>query len=226
MRAPLLVFVVLACVAAEGVAQLPGGMPKMSAAEIAEAHAACEQLAGMTNAPMSVQSCKAMLGMAGTAERMQPSAADPAAQRPGDEKLSCEAIFAEMTSLGATLPPQTGAAKAEAAVAEGTALAGRQAAEGTAFIAGSMALGTAMGAASVVMPNFVGAAIAAAWAAQMAGLGTRQVAEQAALRPRRDQALIAVAEDFERTMTEHPRFARLAQLGMDKGCEPPSGAMR
>jgi hypothetical protein len=96
----------------------------------------------------------------------------------------------------------------------------------TAFVAGTFALGAALGAASVVMPGFATAAIAAAWAGSAAAMGTRQVAEQAALRPRRDAALIASAEDFERAMSANPRFARLSELAMDRECKAPDGAAR
>jgi hypothetical protein len=201
-------------------------MPTLSPAELAEANDACDGLAGIPNAPMSVQACKAMLGMAGTAERQRASAADPSARRPGDEQLSCEAIFAEMTALGGDVLTDTGASKADAAVAEGTALGGRQAGEMTAFVAGTFALGAALGAASVVMPGFATAAIAAAWAGSAAAMGTRQAAEQAALRPRRDAAIIASAEDFERAMSANPRFARLSELAMDRECKAPDGAAR
>lgn len=206
--------------------QMPGGMPTLSPAQRAEASAACDSLATIPNPPMSVQACKAMLGMAGTAERMSSAAADPSARRPGDERLSCDAIFAEMTQLGASEMSSEGSAKAGAALAEGTALASRQAVEGGTFIAGTFALGAAMGAASPVMPGFVAMAIAYAWQAQAVALGTRQAAEQAALRPRRDEAIIASAEDFENAMIANPRFARLAELGMDKRCEAPKGAPR
>lgn len=230
MRAPAVLVLVLvlarAVAGSDAAAQSPGGMPALSPAELAEANDACDGLAGIPNAPMSVQACKAMLGMAGTAERQRASAADPSARRPGDEQLSCEAIFAEMTALGGDVLTDTGASKADAAVAEGTALGGRQAGEMTAFVAGTFALGAALGAASVVMPGFATAAIAAAWAGSAAAMGTRQVAEQAALRPRRDAAIIASAEDFERAMSANPRFARLSELAMDRECKAPDGAAR
>ena len=207
-------------------AQMTGGLPALSAGEIAEANAACESLAGMPNPPMSVQACKAMLGMAGAAQRMQAAGADPSAQRPGDDQLSCGAIFAELTTLGKDTLAGTSDAKVDAVLADSTALANRQMGEMTGFMAGSMALGAAMGAASAVMPNFVAAAIAAAWQASFIALGTKQAAEQAALRPRRDEAIIESVADFERTLVANPRFARLSDLAVRKQCEAPPGALR
>ena len=135
-------------------------------------------------------------------------------------------IFAEMTALGGDVLSGAGATKADAAVAEGTVLAARQAGEMTTFVAGTLALGAAMGAASVVMPGFATVAIAAAWAASTVAMGTRQAAEHAALRPRRDEAIIESAEDFERAMTANPRFARLTGLAMDQECKAPDDAIR
>ncbi len=223
MRAAFTLPMVLASAWSAAVAQMPGGMPAPSPGDLAEAAAACEQLGKVPNAPMSVQACKAMLGMSGTIERMQSAAADPSAQRPGDAQLSCDALFAEMTSIGTAQAPPTGSASVDAALAEATALGTRQYAEGTAFVAGTFALGAAMGAASAVMPNFAAAAITVAWQASAVALGKRLVAEQAELTPRRDAAIVATAEDFEQAMAANPRFARLALLGMDKGCEPPPG---
>jgi len=230
MRAPAVVVLVLVLARAasgyDAAAQALGGMPTLSPAELAEANDACDRLAGIPNAPMSVQSCKAMLGMAGTAERQRASAADPSARRPGDEQLSCDAIFAEMTTLGGDVLSDAGASQADAAVAEGTALGRRHTGEMGVFVAGTVALGAAMGAASVVLPGFAVAAIATAWASSAAAMGTRQAAEQAALRPRRDEAILASAEDFERAMAANPRFARLTELAMERECKAPDGAAR
>ena len=172
-------------------AQMPGGMPTLSPAERAEASAACDSLATIPNPPMSVQACKAMLGMAGTAERMHHR---PPPIRPRGAPETNALLRGDLRGDDATRRRELssgGSAKAGAAFAEGTALASRQAVEGGTFIAGSFALGAAMGAASPVMPGFVAAAIAYAWQAQAVALGTSHAAEQAALRPRRDEAIIA-----------------------------------
>jgi len=226
MRATLAIVALLAAGCAAAIAQVPGGMPSLSPAERAEAAAGCDELGRMPNAPMSVDACKSMLGMMDTAERMRASAADPSAQRPGDARLSCDAIFAEMKALGVEALAGEGSQHAGAALAQAQAVGTRQHAEGTAFVAGTFALGAAMGAASAVMPNFVAAAIVAAWQASAVALGTRHAAEQQALRPQRDAAIVETTEDLEWTMAANPRFARLAMLGMDKGCEAPVGATR
>lgn len=205
----------LAC-RAQGLSELP----KLSPEELAEAQAACDALATLPNAPMSVAACKSMLGMTSTLRQVESASGDPSARRPGDEAMSCEAIFKEMTALGPAVAGGAGAAKSEAALADATRLMGRQQAEGTAFVAGTVALGVAMAAASPVMPGFVATAIASAWAASGAALGTKFVAEQNALRPERDQAIVAATAEFEQAMLSNPRFARLTDLGMQKACGP------
>ncbi|HEY8244388.1 MAG TPA: hypothetical protein VII68_13060 [Casimicrobiaceae bacterium] len=219
-RIRVVLLIAMSAVAIAGHAQRPE-LPKLSPAELAEANAACESLATVPNAPMSVQACKSMLGMSSTLQRMEGAASDPSARRPGDEALSCDAIFREMTSLGPAIAAGVGPGKADAALAEATALGSKQQAEMTTFMVGTFALGAAMGAASPVMPGFIATAIAGAWAASGAALGTRMAAEQNALRPKRDEAIVATTAEFEQAMLLNPRFARLADLGMQKRCEAP-----
>jgi hypothetical protein len=221
LRARLALLAATSMVALATRAQGMPELPRMSAAELAEAQAACDSLATLPNPPMSVQACKSMLGMSSTMQRMEAASDDPSARRPGDEALSCDAIFKEMTALGPAVAAGSGPMKADAALADAKALGSRQQAEMTTFMVGTFALGAAMGAASPVMPGFVATAIAAAWSASAAALGTKMVAEQNALRPQRDQAIVETTAEFEEAMLGNPRFARLADLGMRKRCEAP-----
>ena len=219
LRALALLLLALAPIAAT--AQDPDALPPLSAADIEEAHAGCEQLGRMPNAPISVEACKAMLGM-GT--RLQSDASDPAARRPGDEAMSCAAIFAELKTLADVGISETSAAKAEAAVAGGTAMVTRQTAQLSAFIVETYALGLVAGAVGAYTPNFVGAALAAAWQARAMGLGATMAAEQASLRAPLSEAMLANVGELGESMRANPRFARLMQLGTSKECEPPGGA--
>ncbi len=199
-------------------AQGPDGLPPLSAAEIEEARAGCEQLGRMPNAPISVEACKAMLGM-GT--RLQSDAVDPSARRPGDESMTCTAIFAELKTLAGAGISDAGVAKAEAAVAGGTAMVTRQTLQLSAFIIETYALGLVAGAVGAYTPNFVGAALAAAWQARAAGLGATMAAEQASLRAPLSEAMLANLGELGESMRANPRFARLMQLGAGKECQPP-----
>ena len=72
-----------------GPSTLPSGM---TAAD-------CNELARLPNSPISVATCKSMMGMAAG---MDAAADDPRAQRPGDGALTCPQIFAELqTRAGA-----------------------------------------------------------------------------------------------------------------------------
>jgi hypothetical protein len=204
-------------------AQSMGGMPRLSPQEIEEARASCEALGRIPNPPMSVAVCKAMLSIGAA---LDTAAADPTARRPGDETMSCAAIFAEMTSLAGVGISEATATRAAAVVTDATTLSNRQAGELGAFIAESYAMGTVAGAMGAFTPNFVGAAIAAAWQAKFAALAARQATEQAPVRARTNDVLTASIRELEISMEANPRFARLAQLGITQNCEPPAGAPR
>jgi len=216
-------FFLLSCASIDALAQNRGDAPQLSAREIAEAGAACEQLGSMLNPPMSVAACRAMIGMATS---LDAGAADPSAQRPGDDALTCSAIFTELKTMAGVGISDISAARAEADVREGTAMANRQAGELNAFIAESYALGAVAGLVGAFTPNFVGAAIASAWQTQAIALGTRLTAEQAPLRARQSETVLASAKELSQSMNANPRFARLGQLAMNRQCEPPAEARR
>lgn len=52
-------------------------------------------------------------------------------------------------------------------------------------------------------------------------LAAKAQAEQAPIRARTNQAMLANTGEMSRAMQSNPRFARLMQLGMKKNCEPP-----
>jgi hypothetical protein len=207
----------------DGSAQSMGGMPQLSPQQIEAARVQCDQLGRMPNPPISVEACKAMLGLGTT---LNAAADDPTGRRPGDEAMSCEAIFAELQTLAFAGISEATSARTAAAVADSTALANRQAGELGAFIAESYAMGAVAGAVGAVTPNFVGAAIAAAWQARFAGLAAKQAAEQAPVRAQVNEAILASVGDLNQSIQANPRFARLTQLGMSKGCKPPAAATK
>ena len=198
-------------------------VPRMNAAELQEARAACEQLGRMPNAPMSVEACRAMLDMGA---QFEAAANAPAARRPGDERMNCAAIFAELQAVAGAGISDASRTRAQEVVTSGTALASRQAAELNAFIIESYALGAVAGVVGAFTPNFVGAALAAAWQAQVVGLATRQAAEQAPLRTEISATMLANVGELGASLQDNPRFGRLVALAGEKDCEPPEGALR
>ena len=183
--------------------------------------AECDKLAGIPNAPISVEACKAMFGLATSLEG---AANDPRATRPGDEAMSCAQIFDElkaMTDVGLSKATTTQMA---GVVQQGQASVARGTAEMTAFMAETTAIGIALAAMGPYVPNFVGAAITAAWQSKAIALGARQQAEQAKLSAQMGPAFSAAAAELAQSMQANPRFARLGQLAMKKECEPPANA--
>ncbi len=185
--------------------------------------AECDKLAGIPNAPISVEACKAMFGMATILEA---AANDPRARRPGDEAMTCAQIFDELKTMADVGLSQATSGRMGAVVKEGQATAARGLAEGTAFMAETTAIGIAMAAMGPYVPNFVGAAIVTAWQARAVALGARQQAEQAKLSAKVSPAFTAAAAELAQSMQANPRFARLGQLAIQKACEPPAGLVQ
>lgn len=181
--------------------------------------ALCDQLAGMPNAPMTVESCKEMMGMAAGLEA---AANDPRARRPGDEAMSCNQIFAELKTMAGVGISEANTAQLDTVVRDGGAAVARGAADTTAFMAETTAIGIAMAAMGPYVPNFVGAAIVAAWQARAVAFGARQQAEQAKLTAQMRPAFSAATADLAKSMQANPRFARLGQLAIRKACEAPA----
>ena len=204
-------------------AQNAGGVPPMTAADMAAMRSACEELARLPNPPMSVEACKAMLSLGAGLEA---AASDPRARRPGDESMTCAAIFGELKTLAVMEISEASHTRADAMVTESTALARRQAAELSTFIAESYAVGAVAGVVGAFTPNFVGAALSAAWQARLVGMATRQAAEQAPVRAQMNEAILANVGELVQSMQANPRFARVVELGANKNCEPPADALK
>ena len=188
--------------------QLP---PGVTAAE-------CDKLAGIPNAPISVETCRAMFGLATTLEA---AANDPRARRPGDEAMSCAQIFDELKTMADVGLSKATTGQMATVVKEGEASVARGVAEGTAFMAETVAIGIAMAAMGPYVPNFVGAAIVSAWQGRALALGTRLQGEQAKLSAQMSPAFGAAAAELAQSMQSNPRFARLGQLAIQKTCEAP-----
>ena len=64
----------------------------------------CAKLAGMPNAPMSLEACEKLQG---TQQAYNRAASDPSAQRPGDDQMSCAQITAELKQQQYTAQDKT-----------------------------------------------------------------------------------------------------------------------
>ena len=198
-------------------AQDTDALPPLSAAEIEEARAGCEQLARMPSAPISVEACKAMLGM-GT--RLQSDAADPSGRRPGDESMTCAAIFAELQTLADVGISEASTAKAEAAAAGGTAVVTHQTAQLGAFIVETYTRAASSGRSA---PSRRTSSAPRSPPHGRRGRWTRREdgGEQASLRAPLSEAMVANIGELGQSMQANPRFARLTELGAGKEREAP-----
>jgi hypothetical protein len=74
----------------------------------------CEQMAAASRGSMSVESCKQMME---AMQGYQKAASDPGASRPGDDKMTCDQIMAEMKQQPMTAPDKDKVAAAQASTA-------------------------------------------------------------------------------------------------------------
>ena len=182
----------------------------------------CAQLAAASDSAISVEACKSLFEMTrvGDAE-----AARPEAQRPGDEAMSCEQIFAEMGVVSGDFAATPEDAQTQASLDEYLAMKKRQDAE----IAAAAAVGNAklMGAAAVDMATG-GLSKGAVTSSAATALNTEAMARaarfKAEARPvvgRMNQAIDASAQYGAQQLQANPRAAQLGQLAIRKNCRAP-----
>jgi hypothetical protein len=91
----------------------------------------CSMLASMPNAPMTIEQCEAMKSMvAGAQAHMD----DPSGARPGDERMSCADIGAEMKGLRGVGPSAEHVQQGQEAAADLKRTMDRQTAEAGALV--------------------------------------------------------------------------------------------
>lgn len=172
----------------------------------------CKMLAGIPNAPMTVEGCERM--MASHMELMS-ALATPGGERPGDDALTCAQIVDEMKTLEVTGVSAANAAEGKAASESVMAIVQRAQAEGMAL----GAAGTARTAAAAAVPgNVAGGAAATANLAEQQALSNKTAAELAPARDRMNASVGNAMGDLAKSMRENPRFARLMQLTVQRNC--------
>jgi hypothetical protein len=215
----------IAIVASVGAAQAQffGAAPQQNQIPENMDPAVCDSLAGVPNAPMTPEACRAMIG---AAQSMKAAGSDPSAMRAGDETMSCDQINAEMRAVGTPLVSQETGAQARVAADAQMAMMQKQQAEQKAFVAGQVAAGVGIGALGL-LPGGGYAAMAAqqAMMAQQQAFIEKQYQESAGVRAQTDRALTATTTELGQGMQGNPRFARLLDLSVQKNCPPPPDAV-
>jgi hypothetical protein len=173
----------------------------------------CRMLAGMPNAPMSVQTCEARMAVH---RDMMSALETPGGERSGDDRMTCEVIVAEMKTLKVTGVSAANASEGEVAGRNALAIMQRAQAEGL----GMMGAQTARSAAAAVVPgNAAGHAAAAANLAEQKAMQDRIAAQMGPARDRVDAANTNSLNDLVKAMRANPRFARLVKLGGERNCQ-------
>ncbi len=167
----------------------------------------CAQLANMPDAPISAESCRAMMHMGED---------DPSSHRLDDEAMSCEQIFAELGTLQGEGVSDASAAETDSMIDEGRELSDLHTAE-----MARQAIPSPMALASSLLPNAVGAALMAPEQARtLAAMSTLKSADQR-YSGKVDQHLATSAGEVGQLMDANPRLSRLSQLAIQKNCELP-----
>lgn len=172
----------------------------------------CRMLAGIPNAPMTVETCERR--MAAQAEMMT-AMETPGGERAGDDRMTCEAIVAELKTINVSGVSATNAA--EGAAAAGDVMAIMQRAQAEAM--GTMAIQTARSAAAAAIPgNVAGHAAATANMAEQKAMQDRVAAQMNPARDRLATANTNAMGDLVKAMRANPRFARLVKLAGERNC--------
>jgi len=184
----------------------------------------CAKLAGMPNAPMSVEACEKLQG---AQKAYNQSASDPSAQRPGDEQMTCAQITSELkqqqyatqdktkvADLGATLTEQQKIIKKEEAI-----LAKRQAEAQTAVAAATAAdTATELATGGLVSGHALNA-VEKTLDAQDKVEKERVMREDLPTTQKMISQTAGLGVDFSQQLQANPRLARLMQLADSKHCK-------
>ncbi|MBS0396314.1 MAG: hypothetical protein JSR54_16975 [Proteobacteria bacterium] len=183
----------------------------------------CAKIAAMPHSGMSLETCQQMLA---AKQAYDASAADPAAQRPGDAQMSCEQIAAEMRAQPWQAPDQAKVAEGQAAAqgfqgkmkeqqAEVAAVAARDNAE---LAAARVADLKVQVATAGIVQGQVTKRVVQAQEAEHKVIGERMAAEREPYEKRLTGSVGNVIGDATQQLNANPRLARLMELSREKKC--------
>jgi hypothetical protein len=184
----------------------------------------CAKLAGMPNAPMSVEACEKLQG---TQQAYNQAASDPSAQRPGDEQMSCTQITAELKQQQYTAQDKTKVAELDATTKEQqkiikkeeAILAKRQAEAQTAVAAATAAdTATELATGGLVSGHALNA-VEKTLDAQDKVEKERVMREDLPTTQKMISQTAGLGADFGQQLQANPRLARLIQLADAKHCK-------
>jgi hypothetical protein len=196
-----------------GLLALPPPARAQAAPSPAAAGIDCQMLARLPNAPMTVQTCEQRMAVH---LEMMSALETPGGARPDDERMTCEAIAAELRTLKVSGVSAANTAEGQAAGQAAMSIMQRAMAEGMGLMAGQ----TARSAAAAAVPgNAAGHAAAMANQAEQKALQDRTAGQMGPARERMEIANTNATADLVRAMRANPRFARLLKLGGERNCQ-------
>ena len=179
----------------------------------------CRAMSAMPGSPMTFEQCERQMAVT---NQMQQAANMPDAERPGDDRMTCPQIVAELKQV--TTPGVTPEHAAESVAAGRNLQRAQEAAMSEAK--GAVAVGTATSAAAAAASigpggNAVSGAATQAQLAQQQAIAARQKSQLDAAMNRTMIANANSMADVAAMMRANPRFARLVQLAAGKDCSIP-----
>jgi hypothetical protein len=176
----------------------------------------CEQMAKDSHGSVSVDTCKQMMA---TMQAYQNATSDPSASRPGDDKMTCDQIMAEVKQQQFTKPDQAKVAEAQAANDALMKKTAENQAEGNALAAKQSAENLASTAVDQFLPNSVLAARAREQQKEQDKLNAKMEKETTPLAERSTAATASLVSDVGQQVTANPRLAKLMQMASAKKCK-------
>ncbi len=176
----------------------------------------CEQMAKDSRGSISVDTCKQMMA---AMQGYQNAASDPSASRPGDDKMTCDQILAEMKQQQFTKPDQAKVAEAQTANDALMKKTAESQAEANALAAKQSAENLASTVADQFLPNAVLAAKAKEQQKEQDALKEKVEKETTPLAERSTAATASLVSDVGQQVASNPRLAKLIQMSSAKRCK-------
>lgn len=173
----------------------------------------CEQMSASSRGAISVEACKQMMA---AQHAYTAAASDPNAARPGDDKMTCDQIAAEIKQQPLTSPDKATVAEAQAATDDFKTTAEKQQKEATALAVKETAEESLL--SRLAPTNAVAAAEAKRIEEEQKKQNERMTKEQAPKAERMFNSFGDLTGDIGKQMAANPRLARLYQLATQKRC--------
>lgn len=176
----------------------------------------CEQMAANSHGAVTVEACKQMMG---AQQAYTAAAADPSASRPGDDKMGCDQIAAEIKQQPFTPADKGKLVEAQTASSDVQKTLAQDQKEMTALAAKQSAEELARTPLSQLEPNALAAKEQEKRDAEQKAQRDRMEAE---MKPKAERQMTSTADlmsDVGKQISDNPRLARLMQLALQKGCK-------